>query len=189
MDNNFYLMIFRTNEKDVLRVEGFLSFIKGCSRMALRTRTIKKRRLSFLNQGTKTPAVYTKLSCFLPWIAEQYNMEFAEDYSLDCSQGTGNISDFNADDCRSAVIEELPCIFPFYWNEKLYDHCVFLEEEEFLFPVFRCPVRNITRKIDGINSFYYKDIVQQVFSLHCIGIKLLFTFFIVAKCWILCGIW
>jgi len=63
-------------------------------------------------------------------------MEFAEDYSLDCSQGTGNISDFNADDCRSAVIEELPCIFPFYWNEKLYDHCVFLEEEEFLFPVF-----------------------------------------------------
>jgi len=27
--------------------------------------------------------------------------------------------------------------------------------------VFRCPVRNITRKIDGINSFYYKDIVQQ----------------------------
>ena len=137
--------------------------------MNLRTRTInltinKKRRLSFLNQGTKTPAVYTKLSCFLPWIAEQYGMEFDEDYNLDCSQGTGNISDYNADVCRSADIGELPCIFPFYWNEKLHDQCIFLEEEEFLFPVFRCPVRNITRKIDGINSFYYKDLIRQVFS-------------------------
>ena len=138
--------------------------------MALRTRTIKKTRLSFLNQATKTPAVYTKLSCFLPWIAKQYSMEFDEDFSLDCSQGTGNISDFNADVCRSANIGEEPCIFPFYWNEKLYDQCVFLGEEEFLFPIFRCPVRNITRKIDGINSFYYKDIILQVYTLYCIGI-------------------
>ena len=95
-------------------------------------------------------------------------LEFDEDYSLDCSQGTGNISDFNADVCKSANIGEEPCIFPFYWNEKLYDQFFFLEEDEFLFPVFRCPVRNITRKIDGINSFYYKDIIQQVFILHCI---------------------
>ena len=135
--------------------------------MALRTRTIKKRRLSFLNQATRTPAVYTKLSCFLPWIAEQYGMKFDDnnkDHALDCTHGTGNISDFNADLCRSANIGEEPCIFPFYWNGKLYEQCVFLEEKEFLFPVFRCPVRNITRKIDGINSFVYKDIIRQVFS-------------------------
>ena len=138
--------------------------------MDLRTRILGKFgkiRLSFLNQATKTPAVYTKLSCFLPWIADQYGMDFDEnskDHSLDCTQGTGNISDFNADLCRVATIGEEPCIFPFYWNGKLYEQCVFLEEMEFLFPVFRCPVRNITRKIDGINSFFYRDIIRQVFS-------------------------
>ena len=26
-------------------------------------------------------------------------------------------------------------------------------EEDFLYPVFRCPIRNIRTKIDGINSF------------------------------------
>ena len=136
--------------------------------MALRTRTVGKNRLSFLNQATKTPAVYTKLSCFLPWIADQYGMEFEEnfeDHNLDCIQGTGNLSDFNADLCRVGTIGEEPCIFPFYWNGKLYEQCVFLEEEEFNFPVFRCPVRNITRKIDGINSFFYRDILTQVFKL------------------------
>ncbi len=136
--------------------------------MALHTRTIAKtigkNRLSFLYQATKTPAVYTKLSCFLPWIAEQYGMEFDNNIEdLDCTQGAGNISDFNADLCRSSAIGEEPCIFPFYWNGKLYEKCVFLEEEEFNIPVFRCPVRNITRKIDGINSFFYRDIIQQVF--------------------------
>ena len=27
-------------------------------------------------QETNNPAVYTKLSCHLPWIAEQYGMEY-----------------------------------------------------------------------------------------------------------------
>ena len=89
-----------------------------------------------------------------------------KDHSLDCTQGTGNINDFNADLCRVATIGEEPCIFPFYWNGKLYEQCVFLEEMEFLFPVFRCPVRNITRKIDGINSFFYRDIIREVFNLY-----------------------
>merc|ERR1712079_991940 len=44
-----------------------------------------------------------------------------------------------------------------------------LEELEFLFPVFRCPIRNITRKIDGINSFYYKDLAKEQYGGLCVA--------------------
>ena len=88
--------------------------------------------------------------------------ELIEDQKKECSEGTGDINDFNVDKCRSASKEERLCIFPFYWNEKLFDKCAFLEQDDFLIPVFRCPVRNITRKIEGVNSFYYTDILKQV---------------------------
>ena len=90
-----------------------------------------------------------------------------EDFNLECSQGTGNISDYNTEVCQTASRGESSCIFPFYWNGDLKEECVFLDEENFLFPVFRCPTRNITRKIDGINSFIYQDIIKQV-KLHLI---------------------
>ena len=49
---------------------------------------------------------------------------------------------------------ELPCIFPFYFNNRLYNSCAVLETNEFLVPVWRCPVYNITTKTeDGINDF------------------------------------
>ena len=121
-------------------------------------------RTASLSQETENSSVYTKLSCFLPWIANQYDMDITEnieDENLECSKGSGDINDFNSDECRCTCAGESLCIFPFYWNGKLYDQCTFLEEEEFLFPVFRCPIRNITRKIDGINSFYYKDLITQ----------------------------
>ena len=132
--------------------------------MLLREQAVGEARRSHLFQATRNPAIYTKLSCFLPWIAKQYEMDFDENIDeIECSKGTGNISDFNADICRTNSRGEDPCIFPFYWNGKLKEKCVFLEEDEFLFPVFRCPTRNITRKINGINSFVYNDIIQQVF--------------------------
>lgn len=116
-------------------------------------------------QIAREPAVYTKISCFLPWIAKQYGMHFTEnveDYRNECSKGTGDDTDFNAEQCRSNSDQESFCIFPFYWNGRLHDECVFLEEQEFLFPVYRCPIRNTTRKIDGVNSFIYSDLNTQV---------------------------
>ena len=90
--------------------------------------------------------------------------ENTEDENNECSRGTGDINDFNAEECRSAAGDEDLCIFPFYWNGKLIDQCAFLEVDEFLFPTFRCPIRNITRKIDGINEFVYADILTQQVS-------------------------
>ena len=126
-------------------------------------------RLSLLFLESEEPGIYTKLSCYLPWIAEQYDMDFTEnieDDNQECSKGTGDVNDFNAEPCRSNNPGENECIFPFYWNEKLYNQCTMLEELEFLFPVFRCPIRNITRKIDGINSFYYKDFAKEVLTIN-----------------------
>ena len=92
-------------------------------------------------------------------------MEFSEaveDTNLECTTGSGDINDFNTKDCRTEFPGERLCIFPYYWNGKLYDKCALFEEEEFLLPVFQCPIRNITRKIAGINSFQYSDFVKQV---------------------------
>lgn len=86
----------------------------------------------------------------------------SDNENRECSHGTGNENDFNTKECRSSAGDEDLCIFPFYWNGKLFDQCTFLNVDNFLFPVFRCPTRNITRKIDGINSFIYDDIIKQV---------------------------
>ena len=45
-----------------------------------------------------------------------------------------------------------------------FDHflCAILETSNFIVPVWRCPVRNITRKIDGINSFISEEILGRL---------------------------
>ena len=37
----------------------------------------------------------------------------------------------------------------------MVDECILFNEEDFLYPIFRCPIRNITTKINGINSFNF----------------------------------
>ena len=172
---------FSNSENTRLYAEGFLSYIKGCNRLDFSSsngtsgrykislyygyKTLTLCRSSFIFQESINPSVYTKLSCFLPWIAEQYDMDFPhniEDGNQECTRGSGDINDYNSDTCRCNCPGEDLLIFPFYWNGKLFDQCVFLEENEFLFPVARAPTRNITRKLNGINSFVYADYVKQV---------------------------
>ena len=90
--------------------------------------------------------------------------EEIEDNNQECSVGSGDVDDVNADICRCDCPFEDPCIFPFYYEGQLYDQCAFLEYQEFLYqlPIYRCPIRNITRKIDGINSFLQSDFKKQV---------------------------
>ena len=42
---------------------------------------------------------------------------------------------------------------PILLNGKKYDKCVLFNEDDFVYPVFRCPTQNITTKINGINSY------------------------------------
>merc|ERR1711892_616363 len=121
---------------------------------------------------------YTKLSCFLPWIAAQYGMDFKPEKDPDprrCSIGTPrsismnetclvpkdtNKSKKREEKCQnipSSVQEEFAgerdCIFPFYYNGRKYNECIVFTDGGFVYPVFRCPIYNITRKVNGINNF------------------------------------
>jgi len=56
------------------------------------------------------------------------------------------------------------CKFPFYYKGKKFNECILLsddllsdDEDEYLYSVFSCPVRDTTEKIDGINSFSKND--------------------------------
>ena len=136
-----------------------MSYIKGCTLLGVATTSGG----SYIEQESQNPNVYTKLSCFLPWIADQYGMEYDQSGEEECVNGVGNKTEI-AEECRIAdsLAGEAKCIFPFYFNGKKYDQCTMLEEDGFIIPVFSCPVHNITRKIDGINHFIYSDLSKQL---------------------------
>ena len=99
-------------------------------------------RGSTLFQLSNNPSAYTKLSCFLPWIAQQYDLYFNASDETDpaCFEGTGDIEDVTEVDnkeCRSspssfnAIPEqyqisstELPCLLPFYLDGQKFDTCI-----------------------------------------------------------------
>jgi len=160
-------LMIRDTDSGKIYTEGFLSFIKGCSLLAVGYFSGYSGGQSVLFQETEKPSVYTKLSCFLPWIAEEYDMDYneeIEDNNQECSVGSGDVNDVNTEKCQCLCPDESDCIFPFYYDGQRYNDCSFLEYQGFLVqgPIYRCPVRNITRKIDGINSFTPSDFIKQI---------------------------
>ena len=74
---------------------GILSFIKGCNRFLFsKVNQNPNQNRYMLLQSTSNPAVYARLSCYLPWIAQQYNLEYKETFKEpSCSIGSGDITD------------------------------------------------------------------------------------------------
>jgi len=143
--------------------EGILSFIKGCDVFSFGVGASEKRY--FLNQQSQNPSVYAKLSCFLPWIALQYGLQYDGVVGDECSttqpsnkQASGECRNTPSNLLEAVQNLELPCLFPFYLDGKKYESCVLFDQNDFVLPVFRCPIRNITTKIDGINSFRSDDL-------------------------------
>merc|ERR1712223_1138561 len=138
-------------------IEGILSFVKGCEQFVFGDRGGTKYELL---QNSENPAAYAKLSCHLPWIAEQYGISYDAVDDESCTTGTGPQRPYQTD-CRQnpgtdLTNKEHKCIFPFYYRGKgPYNQCMLFEEENFVYPVFRCPTRNITTKFEdtGINHF------------------------------------
>ena len=122
----------------------------GCSRFWF----FDRNGNNYLRQFSENPLVYTKIKCFLPWIAAQYDMEFRTVGATDpdCLTGYGDISEVTSRQCRTNPSNnawdrkdgiEAPCLFPFTLNGKSYNSCITDEIEGFTRPIFRCPIRTV----------------------------------------------
>ena len=67
-------------------IEGILSFVKGCEQFVFGAQDENNFELL---QNSENPAAYAKLSCYLPWVAEQYGMSYDAPEDESCTTGTG----------------------------------------------------------------------------------------------------
>merc|ERR1719474_298513 len=132
--------------------EGLLSFSKGCGIFTFGADN-DAETIFELNQRSDTPLVYTKISCFLPWIAQQYGLTYTSYEEVDsaCTESSGNPDDEKNETCRilptnllDPFVGEVECIFPFYYKDKVHNECIVLEENFLFYPTYSCPIRNIT---------------------------------------------
>jgi len=148
--------------------------VKGCEQFSF-GRSRNDGSAFQLLQNSENPAAYTKLSCFLPWVAEQYGLSYEADDDESCSQGTGPQPPYDTT-CREnkgtdIIGKEHPCIFPFYYRGRgPFNECTLFEEENFVYPVFRCPVRNITTKFPGTDVNHFEDDLELTGG-YCIDTK------------------
>ena len=79
---------------------GPLTMSKGCDE-ALELRRDDTVLRNYIYRGSN-PAVVTDLTCFMDWIAEQYNLRLDYDYEqkVSCSRSVGDRQDINRDQCR-----------------------------------------------------------------------------------------
>ena len=165
-----------TSDDGKYSIVGTMSFIKGCSQFSYNK--LVDYPLSNLTQRSTNPLVYSKLSCFLPWIAEQYNMVYEGDLDPDCTNGTGDINEVTTQTCRSSPVYSLTnnyysedrveatCIFPFMYDNMEMNTCLMGGIENFTHPIFRCPVRSLkTRGASYISSNENGD--NEVFIGYC----------------------
>ena len=149
-------------------MEGHLSFLWGCDFFQMGPKPDTNKTVFRFQSISESPLAYTKLSCYLPWVAEQFGLFYQDQSSTDeaCQVGSRQKppvadSTFQYDvTCReirgtSVTGFELPCIFPFYYQGKRFDDCTLLQRSSFVEPVWRCPVFNITTKYQDtdINSY------------------------------------
>ena len=137
---------------------------KGCSSFVFYDET-RELDISLLDQASDNPSVYTKLSCYLPWVAAQYDMDYRPAGGPDsaCRDGQGDITEVTAKVCRTTSDGwaderdgiEAPCLFPFTLNGESHSGCIMDEIEDFTRPVFRCPIRTV--KGAGPNGTDYTD--------------------------------
>jgi len=152
------LMVAEKNRPQRYYAEGLLSYVKGCSFYF--GQPYYGDNTWMLDQYTNNPSTYTKLSCFLPWVAEQYGLEYKTSGHTDpaCTQGQGEQVD-TAEECTASEFVGYldgpfsPCIFPYYVDGTRYDKCGVFTKSDSIYPTFLCPVFNSTITIDGINSF------------------------------------
>ena len=166
-----------------LRVEGILSFVKGCDNFYF---GLENQNTVFgtdgddvligtgnagprygLYQLSENPSVYTRVGCYLPWIAEQFGLSYSGSVDSSCDISSGDPEEVSSSQtCQSTPLAsfytvqqpEVSCIFPFYLNGEKKESCVMLSQDDQLLPVFRCPIRSIKTKIENIDSYNFDQV-------------------------------
>merc|ERR1719278_379565 len=87
-------------------IEGVLSFVKGCEQFVFGARNANRTIFNLL-QNSENPAAYAKLSCHLPWIAEQYGLSYDADDDPSCNESTGELDPKPAPICRNTLGTDL----------------------------------------------------------------------------------
>ena len=110
---------------------GPLTMSKGCDE-AVEEKT-RMDRSAFIYRGSN-PAVVTDATCYMDWIAEQYQLRLENDYEskTSCSQSSGDKEDINQDVCRTAQGNTCNFTYPGYESCRLYT------EEGIAKNVFQC---------------------------------------------------
>ena len=165
------------NSQGQYSIQGVLSFHKGCEEFYIGARNNEKTKFEF-HSHTESPLAYTKLSCFLPWVAEQFGLSYDDRSAGDeaCLKGTGQKPPFNSTHKYDAVCRETkgankghierPCIFPFYYKgEGPFHSCTLVQRSNFVVPVWRCPTYNITTKFRGTDINNFEDDLDEVTSI------------------------
>ena len=67
--------------------EGILIFVKGCNIFNIGATNDEMTEWQ-LTQLSENPLVYVELSCFLPWVAEQYGLTFPAPPSCSLARGS-----------------------------------------------------------------------------------------------------
>ena len=129
--------------------EGILSFVKGCDVFTIGSLNDAWQMTRF----SENPSAYVQLTCYLPWIAEQYGLQY--EGPRECSPENGEKKTKNkCTETKSNLFgREKECIFPFFYEGMKYNECVQFDEEGYQMPVFRCPVRPIVTKTEGVNTY------------------------------------
>jgi len=164
-------MVRQDGGQERFYIEGILSFLKSCERFRLesteRAEPDREQIRFIFDSFAESPIAYTKISCFLPWVAQQYGYYFPLPDDDACVSGQGKKPPFNSthdydSTCRETVGsdfygDERECIFPFYWGEKLYDTCALYSPAGLAIPLWVCPTRNTTKKYPGTNINHFPD--------------------------------
>ena len=132
-DSGSPLMVQKQENPKRYHIEGVLSFVKGCDSLRFIQQSENDDEWRLI-QTNENPMAYTKLLCFLPWVAEQYGLSYKGDRnnpSCRFSNGEKNTTQT----CRTKEYNENKCIFPFYSRGKQYEKCALLEPSNFVYPV------------------------------------------------------
>ena len=123
-DSGSPLMVRNSKVASQFHIEGIQSFSKGCEFNKLSYDEYLKD-FTFFGVNQENPSVFTKVFCYLPWIAKQFKLSYQHENEVladkSCSFGTGDPEDDQKQICRESIgylnSEERECIFPYYYAQ------------------------------------------------------------------------